>query len=446
MNINNKRRAGLALICALLFCSNSALAERIVKHIEETEAVSQAIVDGADANDTWVSATDTLQTTGTVLIEPAHDTIEFRAPKVVLKVGFHAKSGSSFSAGVPTFKIHCLNIVNPLDVAGNVGGQDNDPNNVFATMTSPKFVEICKNEIKILNYYFANEKDRQIVKFTLGQAVEWHAEMVDTIFYKCKTDSNDDCPASSGGRLLSHEEAYMISEADCAQGWGAGCSMDAYRNTDMINMRFFRRHGSNNANSNANMNIGTSVPAINLHYTRLDENLDHDCDGDGIIDDCGLDSGGDVILPQENNGIQDDDHNRGGVEAHEMGHSFGLQHVFDQAATANSRFDNVMASGGIDNNNNYYPYWVDVEVHHWSEHCGGVGQPACQVNSSNRNGGFLFDPFGDDSNVVGGITYYKFQRYNYGNGTCQDDDYWAHGQAEIVMSFAEFYKKELNLE
>jgi len=174
---------------------------------------------------------------------------------------------------------------------------------------------------------------------------------------------------------------------------------------------------------------------ILIDYQRVDENLGHDHNADGLVDDCGLDPWGNVLPGSHNNGIQDDDHDRRGVEPHEMGHIFGLYHTcrdhpYDPTDPDFELWDNIMWGGNLKTTPTGY-----------NECCEHV-VPARTCQHWFRTSFFSKEPISREDGEYKYIqSYYEpKERLDYKN------HFSTYGQAEIIMNMAYHFKEMWSLE
>ena len=364
--------------------------------------------------------------------------ITIYAPRIVIHSGFRVESGSAFRAGVPVFQVHFVNMVDPLLATA--------PSNVvpgtgidFSSMSSVEFKRFCHNEIAILNYYFKSDDGRQLVSFEMRDAENWRNSMQGTDFYDCtsKGSNEDDCPGGYAGS--GHVEAFNESD------------FDAFRDDTAINVIFFDNPERDASGANTNLTYG-GPPMLIIDYARVDENLGHDHDSDGIVDDCGLapysaytDGSTYAHAGTENNGMQDDDHEHHGVKPHEIGHVFGLDHVYRQHPYNSSDiWDQIMTS---------IPNGMKV----YAESCNQF----CQYSECQewyRSSFFAKDAItrvdaipGIDLDGDGDVDYYKYiQGYRFQPSKYKKkdsgfvDNFEGYGQAEIIMNMAYHLKKNLD--
>lgn len=99
--------------------------------------------------------------------------VKFRAPKIVLKPGFHAERGTRFHAGIPTFDARIVVFNEKARYWKNTEGRYDDPENE-EILTDAHFA----NEIDILNERFVAEDENgrrtPLVKFKLKEIVLWN--------------------------------------------------------------------------------------------------------------------------------------------------------------------------------------------------------------------------------------------------------------------------------
>ena len=402
------------------------------------------------------------------------------SPQIRITGAFNVERGSTFRAGVPVFKVHFINMVDPYhcctkspsDVIPGVGIDFTErPYNVGMSppyMTQPEFERFCQNEIDILNYYFKSDDGKQLVKFVMKDAQLWDDNMENTNYFKCTSQGFDelDCPKEyfKCGLLGVAPEDCPEEDRYYPTALQAFNDVDfaSYRHRKAINIVFF----DNPANRGSGKGSGASYnldnggpPIIIIDYQRVDENLGHDHDSDGVVDDCGqrapgaradlLTASGDSPLRSLNNGIQDDDHDRRGVEPHEMGHIFGLQHVCRQHPyDINDLWDQVM-TGGLAR---LRPYPTE-ECEDYCDFNDQTPKPDCQHWF--RTSFFSKEPIsredehrGDDPESDGIINdYYLYiQSYQPDDALDYENDYYTYGQAEIIMNMAYHFKSQWSLE
>ncbi len=73
-------------------------------------------------------ATNSIETSGIIYIGP-NTSKDLRTPVIQLKFGFHAALGLRFTAGIPSFKVYFVNMMDPDSVGdANVFARGGDPN------------------------------------------------------------------------------------------------------------------------------------------------------------------------------------------------------------------------------------------------------------------------------------------------------------------------------
>ena len=347
------------------------------------------------------------------------------SPRIRITGTSRIEEGSTFRAGVPVFKVHFINMVDPnntntdppSDVYPGVGidfTEEPYSGQPGPSMTQEEFEEFCQNEIEILNYYFKSDDGRQLAKFKLKNALLWDDNMKTTNYYKCTSTGSDetDCPQG----YSNHLDAFNDTD------------FDPYRDDNAINIIFFDNPDRQVSGANQNLE-SNGPPMILIDYQRVDGNLGHDCPV-GPNDDCGVNpyNDGHLYVGSLNNGIQDDDHDRRGVEPHEMGHIFGLYHVCrDHPYDPADLWDNVMWGSSLDLNlPGYDTCCEDV-----------VPKPQCQ--DWYRTSFFSRDPITRDDGAYKYIQSYKGELIYVGG-------YANYGQAEIIVNMAYHFKRWWSLE
>ena len=437
-----------------------------------TKWVSQASVD--NSSDGWVGRTKEIRTYGAIEIDSQDGQIDFRAPVIKLKDGFHAAQNSHFSASLPTFKVNFINMVSPCwdpsasathypaplhwrnklpthccqNAAGNpvaCSAANAVPSNPNASwlpgffgqypgtgagqMTQDAFVEFCRNEIDILNHSFINEDGNPMARFIMSNAIRWNESMRSTDFYQCKSFGNTqaDCPVDPNIWVANADAAYNLPSSDDG-------TFTSFKNSSMINVIFFDNPENEKFDSGGTSNLSgqNPEPFIVIDWSRVETNM-LDNNGDGLPDDNG-------------NGVLDDDPHRGGVESHEMGHAFGVHHVCTQNPTVPD--DNIMYSTALTGTQT-----IPAGLGNCTSYCDddpATATPPCN-QWGDRSSGFEFAPHSaldpwEDSNGDGILdsppTAQFIQSYSTGSisytGTITD-----YGQAEIVMSMSRFFEDYL---
>jgi len=340
------------------------------------------------------------------------------SPRIRITGSSHVERGSTFRAGVPVFKVHFVNMVDPgsavapSDVYPGVGIDFTEEPFIGQpgpSMTQDEFEEFCLNEIEILNYYFKSDDGRQLVKFVMKDARLWDPDIVNTNYYLCTSSgvTIDDCPPAYGDGKKALD---AFNDDDFAD----------FRDNNTINIVFFDCPDKLVSGGDPNL-VDNGPPIILLDYQRVDENLGHDCPS-GTNDDCGIDPWGNVLPGSSNNGIQDDDHDRFGVEPHEMGHVFGLYHVCR---------DHPYPSPGVDLwDNIMWSSFLLMTPTGYDECCEHI-----EANCQNwyRTSFFSKEPI---SRVDGDYKYIQ----SYMRGLDYEDGFEKYGQAEIIMNMAHHFK------
>jgi len=288
---SSRPKAGLNLTLLLLTVLIPCLLEAV-----EPVQKHRVLGGGSYAGECWEGATQTLDVDGAVTIEAGAE-VAFRAPEVILRPGFQALGNSRFIAGIPSFKVHFVNLVDPART---------DPGNVFygSGGNGPSDVELrdfCENEITVMNDHFKTQQGDQLIRFIFGEAVNWDPLFLLEPFYDC---------------------IAVIGMENCGSKMTEFNSLPAdhpIRDEHSLNFIIFDNPISNNSYGNGNPG---NPPVVMIDYNRIDDNEP------GILD------GG-----------------RSGVEEHEMGHVFALGHVRDNQVITTTTPSNIMSStgNGVDN-------------------------------------------------------------------------------------------------
>ncbi len=419
--------------------------EIVVDHIpEHAEFSTNPIVPNMTSmypgDSRTVLATDRITTSGTHTIDPS-DNIELRAPRVLLNPGFHAQNGCSFKAGVYRLKVNVINMVNPVENDTDMmpNGQPPDGADSTFNFTDEEFRGFAENEIELLNYHFANENNRPMVRFVLNEAINWDGDWYDPTvtdasqkdinhaFYMCSTyyaqkKEGGDCPNS-----------FFDCDADTTEGWQEclsnhsgfqGLSSDAINIVIANHYKWYQSSGAfSNTKNSYNRgrccdDVNNCSPAVTIDYVRIDENM----------------SSGDI----NNNGILDDDTDRGAVEEHEVAHAFGLGHTAHYLVMQPTDDSNVMGAAPIPDAGDPPADW------YWCCYNGGTSA----LNQGNRDLAMWFDPYnGWECEKPLHLGYcQQWKRTGlHGIDIGYVDDETTYGQAEIVMSFAYFYENYLGI-
>jgi len=354
--------------------------------------VSQNTVDSAISTGKWVKRTEYIRTSGDVEIEDGQS-VDFRSPIIRLKPGFHAKSGSNFTAGIPTFKVHFVNMVDPSGQQGAGTGSPSIGGSGFETTgamhNQDDFDEFCQGIIDTLNQNFVNEPGGQIIKFEFKDALMWDTSFDGTDYEVCVNDLAGIGWRSSTGLLepsCSPTDIFNSSQGDF------------FRDDDVINIVLFDNYINTGHTSGGTYNIGATVegfmnirrhvPLVQLDYHRLRNNPDTGLPGNAA------------------------------VEEHELGHVFGVHHVRTNGAPAGPT--NVMSSGST--SGTWNPENSDT---------------TCKDLQGDRSTGFLLDSFADINPGSTTNVCYRVPTSDYIGFDTNDSE--QHSQSEIIMSTAEYF-------
>lgn len=294
--------------------------------------------------------------------------VYFWAPKVVLRPGVHIEQGASFKAGIPSFDVNFINLVDPADVTS--GFFDTNP-------TNTEWNEFCEDEIDVLNHYFVDKDGRQLVSFKLKDAVNWSTPSgtADEHFDECLEWSSWKTGDTPSEPTYCHDdEPGTIDELFNASSYVAD---------DVITIVYFKDMDPDYISSAAHPD-GRDYPArvphpwIALNQHRVDEVFDN---------------GGDV----DGNGLFDDDGDRKAVHEHEMGHIFNLYHTADERVTSNIDPSNIMSrkydSSGPPPD---YPTWS-------SNPCANPNNfNFDSTKAGDRSVGFWYEPHDGTNPTIGG--------------------------------------------
>jgi hypothetical protein len=361
--------------------------------------------------------------------------IEFWAPKIVLKPGFHAgpfEGDGYFRAGIPVFYVNCLNLVNPEplteyksvftdDLPHTVIADGEEYDNFFYVHgnNAKRFREFCENEVAILNHHFANEVGNQLIRFKVKHAFQWRWDMStspssmptedDEALYYC-LNTGDSSGATMGSSGPCTDKKVLFNRS-------------SFADPEALTMIYFRypSDAANTSYGDANLD---GAPFILVNYRRSDTTLKAPDIGD--VNGAGF-----------GNGIRDDDWDRKGVHEHEMGHAFLVHHTWDERVTSstgsggNDQLTNIMNYGGSSDN----PISIKAGYDSLNNFCKGGLQ-------GNRDVGFWFEPFDGSVDQVchrwvnGNIDY---------DGDGSDGDTNAEkakwSQIELIYYAAKYYKK-----
>lgn len=444
--------------------------------------LGNTIVDQASITDPdWTKrrATNRLTTSGSVQITGSDGEVEFRAPRIVLRPGFHALPGSSFNAGTHVFKISCINLTSPcMDAAGGsdiapccVDGSGNaiscrdanakwntnarlrngffgNPpadgmglvtaaNQTRAIMTQQDFLLQCENEVVKINYWFRSENDIAMARFVLREAILWDPDFETSQLY-------DECVAVWGPPPGGTDDQMCPDFPDIPAVVDGFPDLD----TNAINLFIYRhpRHPVGRGGfAGRSLTTSNNVPYIFMDYTHQDEDLQAgwaDLNGNGIRDD-------DPDVTRMRSG-----------EVHELGHVFGLGHM----AHKTDREPGIMFTGPIgscvDSSNNCCPStagsctdscesdpdccaygfgWIDLDgsTNIEDDETGYCNNPPsnCPTPHPLSGTGFAF--------LAKPTSQYCTQFYATYPGRAYDGTSTDFGQAEIVFSFAEYYAKDV---
>lgn len=389
----------------IIFSSFNSIAKAnaTLYRIDENVVVTNTDLSYSETTSPYIMATHQLETNGVTTI-PSDKTIAtvFRAPRVVLKPGFHAQSNASFLAtGVRVLDVHFVNMVDPLDTDVTGGGS------VFESLTQPLLNQICINEVEILNGRFVIETGDNPVRFRFKDALMWDASWSSTPepLYECIS------PSTTPFQVCSSPRQHLNSST-------------VYDDSAINIIIFDNKNGTNN--SYASRNLSVASPYILLDYNRIDENLAFiDTDSDGINDSL-------VANDNDNDGLSDEDPDRFSAEEHEMGHAFALQHTRQPFPTVGDYITNVMST--------YVDITTIAEPIQTCVGTGGVGT---------RTEGFATTSL---TSTVGPVCqqYYNSSDLEYLDHSCTniqgqncgttanvEANIEQYSQAEIIMSFAE---------
>jgi len=382
--------------------------------------------------------TKELQTQGDIIVTSANGPIAFRAPRVVLKPGFNVERGSSFVAGLRTFDVHFINMADQG--------------------TSADFVteEWCRNEVDILNHKMANQDGELLVRFRYKSHESWNSDFSNSGFYKCIS-------SGWGGNSPPYALCDDPNLTSCSNIPGCFNGFSA-RDDNAINVIVYKNPHAGYS-SFANRNPG-NAPFVVLNYILVDDNLTASCNVsrfDNIS--CPCTSNGTCPTPSvapcdcNENGVFDDDPRRGDsnilgkiVEIHEMGHVFGVHHMQPIVATPQHSISNVMWGGLAYDDNSKCFSGSAGRTHAWDATELFFFDPAESFIESDPT-----DGKGNPTLDTGEIDY--CQRFIHNEACYWDDvntdmvadhdllpDTANHfGQAEIIMSYAEFIAKNIGM-
>ena len=367
--------------------------------------------------------------------------VEFWAPKIVLKPGFHAKPDEGdgyFRAGIPVFDVNCINMVNPepLTEYDSVFSSDlPDPVTVNGVSYQnfffhdgddhEEFSEFCENEIAILNHHFANEAGGQLIRFRLKNAVEWQWDLTtstptmptdDKSLYYCLNtgDSSGATMVTLGGPCTDAGDLFNSSN---------------FADATALTMIYYR-YPNDSGNTSSGTANSEGAPYVLINYKRSDTALQAPDSGDKNGNGFG-------------NGILDDDWGRKGVQEHEMGHAFWVQHTWDEGVASNTDDSNIMNYGDLSTGSSKHPDHDTTTGRHKNLSGYDSSNNFCSGGQwGNREIGFWFEPFnGATSGVCHRWVNGKIDYNSDGNDGDNNSSKRLWSQVEIIYYAAKHYKK-----